>query len=141
MFRQRLLLGSLLVVMCAFSDLHGTVAASDYVWARSGYGAMPWGHNASSFSNGYGGYYVPRNAYGNNHEGVRPFTNPNGFIVPASPAARPAATHQLSAQTTPVTSAMTMQQVPEPSMQTNSTLQPIPAPRSFSQRLKRFLSH
>ena len=60
-------------------------AATEYVWARSGYGALPIGHNATSFSNGYGGYYVPKNAYGNNHESQRPFTNPNGFIVPATP--------------------------------------------------------
>ena len=36
----------------------------------------------SAMTNGYGGYYVPRNAYGNNYQGQR-FTNPTGYIIPA----------------------------------------------------------
>ena len=64
--------------------LLGTSAiAGEYVWARS---QFPVGPNrpVSAMGNGYGGYYVPRNAYGNNYEG-RPITNPNGFIIPAQP--------------------------------------------------------
>jgi hypothetical protein len=65
-----------------FSLVDGRPAtAGDYVWARTNWGASNISRPYSSMSNGYGGYYVPRNAYGNNFEGQR-FTNPNGFVVP-----------------------------------------------------------
>ena len=85
MLRRRILLIRLIFASLLVGMFVNESAATEYVWARSGYGALPTGHNGTSFSNGYGGYYVPKNAYGNNHESLRPFTNPNGFIVPTAP--------------------------------------------------------
>lgn len=71
------------------------VHAGEYVWARSN-----WGNGGGPnrpvgvMGNGYGGYYVPRNAYGNNYAGQR-ITNPNGFIVPAQPMYQPTPSHRM----------------------------------------------
>lgn len=84
------------LVVCALMGALGIVAAShqevvadDYVWARSAWGSSNINGHYSSLSNGYGGYYVPRNAYGNNFESRGNFTNPNGYIVPAQQASAP----------------------------------------------------
>jgi hypothetical protein len=71
------------VVLSGFA-LTDDVFGGDYVWARSAWGNGSWGRNYGGMSNGYGGYYVPRNGYGNNYESRRPFTNPNGYIIPAN---------------------------------------------------------
>ena len=100
------------------------VVADDYVWARSNWGSLPMGVAAGTMSNGYGGYYVKRNAYGNNHESRKPFRNPNGFIVPAETGTCPAPVQQnvrvtppqsvstesvpLSAQISPATTTQTI---------------------------------
>ena len=65
-----------------------TAVGNDYVWARTNWGSSNINRPYSSMNNGYGGYYVPRNARGNNFEGQRRFTNPTGFIVPAQPVYR-----------------------------------------------------
>lgn len=83
MIRQQLLFAGLFVVAIGAFTACGEVVAGDYVWARSPWGNGSWGRNYSGMTNGYGGYYVPRNAYGNNHESRPPYRNPNGYIVPA----------------------------------------------------------
>ena len=74
----RIILAS--VVMALLSEVK--TASANYVWARSQWSVGP-NKPVGAMTNGYGGYYVPRNAYGNNFEGQR-FTNPNGFIIPAN---------------------------------------------------------
>lgn len=83
MIRRRLLFAGLLVVVFSALAASRDTAAGEYVWARSGWGNGTFSRNYSNMTNGYGGYYVRRNAYGNNHETQRPFKNPNGYIVPA----------------------------------------------------------
>lgn len=83
MLRQRLLFVGLVLGAFGVVAASQEVDAGDYIWARSGWGNGNWGRNYGGMTNGYGGYYVPRNAYGNNYEG-RPITNPNGYIVPAT---------------------------------------------------------
>jgi hypothetical protein len=72
----------LLLALLGFAFATRDGVATDYVWARSPYGAMPMGQYAGYMSNGYGGYYVPRNAPGNNFEGSQ-FRNAGGLIVPS----------------------------------------------------------
>jgi hypothetical protein len=118
MIRRGMHLSRLILVVFIVGAAVSESDATEYVWARSGYGALPTGHNGASFSNGYGGYYVPRNAYGNNYETRRPYTNPNGFIVPATP-----------------------QQATVPSTVSQPQTQSIPMRPSLQQKLKRFWSH
>lgn len=80
---QRPLFASLFVAVFSIVAASQNAAAGDYVWARTNWGSSNISRPYSSMSNGYGGYYVPRNAYGNNFESSGGFTNPNGFIVPA----------------------------------------------------------
>lgn len=85
MTRQGLLIG-----VFSFAAVFGVAAGSDvtagdYVWARTNWGSSNINARYGSMSNGYGGYYVPRDAYGNNYESQGNFTNPNGYIVPAAP--------------------------------------------------------
>ena len=61
-------------------------AAAEYVWARSQWMIGP-NRPVGVMNNGYGGYYVPKNAPGNNYEG-RPFNNPTGFVIPANSGPR-----------------------------------------------------
>jgi len=83
MIDQRRLFSALLMAVFSAVAADREVAAGDYVWARTAWGSSGADRHYSSFSNGYGGFYVPRNAYGNNHDGRGRFTNPNGYIVPA----------------------------------------------------------
>ena len=83
MIRHRHRLACFVFVVCSLFAVSREASADEYVWARSGWGNGSWGRNYSGMSNGYGGYYVPRTGYGNNVESRRPFTNPNGYIVPA----------------------------------------------------------
>ena len=140
MIRQRIHLSSLMFVIVAFGLTVGESAATEYVWARSGYGALPIGHNATSFSNGYGGYYVPKNAYGNNHESQRPFKNPNGFIVPATPVKCPAPqlTPSVANATQPTSAA---QPSPSPISSSHPQMRPILTKPTFQQKMSRFWSH
>jgi len=80
--KQQLFVG-LFVAVLSIATMVQNATAGDYVWARSSWGSLPMGQYSSSFSNGYGGYYVRANAYGNNIEGRGRFTNPGGYIVPA----------------------------------------------------------
>ena len=140
MIRQQTILTSLIFAIVIVGAAVRECSATEYVWARSGYGALPIGHNASSFSNGYGGYYVPKNAYGNNHESRRPFTNPNGFIVPSTPTNSPV--HQQSPS--PVVGAPPVavpQQGTTAAAMAQPRMQPIPMQPTFQQKLKRFWSH
>ena len=82
MTHQRLLFASLLLVVFSVAATR-EATASDYVWARTNWGSSNINGRYGSMSNGYGGYYVPRTAYGNNYESQGNFTNPNGYIVPA----------------------------------------------------------
>lgn len=82
MIRKRMLILGLFIAAMCVVFANREASADDYVWARSAWGNGNWGRNYGGMTNGYGGYYVPRNAYGNNYEG-RPITNPNGYIVPA----------------------------------------------------------
>lgn len=68
----------------ALIGLAGSVkpAAAEYVWARSQWALGPH-RPIGVMNNGYGGYYVPKNGYGNNFEGKQ-FTNPSGFVIPAN---------------------------------------------------------
>ncbi len=143
MIRQQMFLKSLMFVAVITGAAVRESAATEYVWARSGYGALPIGHNASSFSNGYGGYYVPKNAYGNNHESRRPFTNPNGFIVPATPTNSPATpSHQQSPSNLAGAQPVAVpQQAAAPTAIAQPQMQPIPMKPTFQQKLKRFWSH
>ena len=74
-----ILTATLLMVALVLMSESGN--ATEYVWARSQNMVGP-NRPVSVPGNGYGGYYVPKNAYGNNYEG-RPITNPTGFIIPA----------------------------------------------------------
>lgn len=73
---------------CLFAATLGLVMASrdavaqDRVWARTNWGASNVSRPYGTPNNGYGGYYVPRNARGNNYDGQR-VMNPNGFFIPA----------------------------------------------------------
>jgi|GEM_PF-5477008 len=84
MIERHCLVAALLSVGVGLIAAERDANAGDYVWARTNWGSSNINRPYSSMSNGYGGYYVPRNAYGNNYEGRR-FTNPNGFIVPTQP--------------------------------------------------------
>ena len=79
---------ALAVFTVGLFSLPQVAVGSDYVWARTNWGSSNINRPYSSMNNGYGGYYVPRNARGNNFEGQRRFTNPTGFIIPAQPAYR-----------------------------------------------------
>lgn len=81
MSQRKYLIASLMMAVASLVVSAHELQAGDYVWARTNWGSSNISRPYSSMSNGYGGYYVPRNAYGNNFEGRR-FTNPNGFIVP-----------------------------------------------------------
>src|SRR5579871_3580563 len=70
-----------IIYVVALAMVGESGSAGEYVWARSQFMSGPL-RPVSVMGNGYGGYYVPRNAYGNNYEGKR-FTNPGGFIIPA----------------------------------------------------------
>jgi len=83
MIRQNLCLCGLLIAILSVAATSRDAVAGDYVWARTNWGSSGADRHYSSFSNGYGGFYVPRNGYGNNYEGGGRFTNPNGYIVPA----------------------------------------------------------
>ncbi len=83
------LFSCLFAAVLSIASANCAEAAGDYVWARTGWGVLPMGQYSSSMSNGYGGYYVPRNAYGNNFEGQGRFTNPGGYIVPAQTGTYP----------------------------------------------------
>ena len=85
MIHLKTLFAGLTIAVLGLAAAYQDVAAGEYVWARSNWG-NGGGPNrpVSVMGNGYGGYYVPRNAYGNNYEGQR-FTNPNGFIVSGQP--------------------------------------------------------
>ena len=83
MLRQRLLFGCFFVVVFSFLGTTSRAGDSEYVWARSNWGALPMGNASGTMSNGYGGYYVRKNAYGNNYESRGNFRNPNGYIIPA----------------------------------------------------------
>lgn len=84
MTKQRRIL-CLLAVTVGLINVSQSAFAGDYVWARTNWGSSNINRPYSSMNNGYGGYYVPRNARGNNYEGQRRFTNPTGFIIPAQP--------------------------------------------------------
>jgi hypothetical protein len=77
-------------VVGQFVGIRHIAAADEYVWARSNWGSLPMGYPAGTMTNGYGGYYVRKNAYGNNYESRRPFMNPTGFIIPDTATACPA---------------------------------------------------
>jgi hypothetical protein len=79
------ILASAFFSLAAIVVLESQVNAEEYVWARTNWGASNVSRPYSSMSNGYGGYYVPKNGYGNNYEG-RKFTNPDGFVIPAQPS-------------------------------------------------------
>ncbi len=83
MIGQRALFGCLFLGVVSVIAAGPSATAGEYVWARTSWGSLPMGNTAGSMTNGYGGYYVPKNAYGNNYESRRPFTNPTGFIIPA----------------------------------------------------------
>lgn len=85
-FRNRLLAWVFTTVLGVIAAGQDAAASGDYVWARSAWGGSNINGHYSSMSNGYGGYYVPRNAYGNNYEAQGNFTNANGYIVPAQQA-------------------------------------------------------
>ena len=140
MIRKRKLLVSLMFAAVIIgADVRESVA-TEYVWARSGFGALPTGHNGTSFSNGYGGYYVPKNAYGNNHESRRPFTNPNGFIVPATPTHAPAPQQSSSSAAGSQPIAASQQTAAAPVM-AQPQMQSISMKPTFQQKLKRLFSH
>ena len=80
--RQRLLYACLFAAAASIA-ISQNVTADEYVWARSQWVMGP-NRPLSVMGNGYGGYYVPRNGYGNNYEGQR-FTNPTGYVIPANP--------------------------------------------------------
>ena len=104
MTMNRSYIASLMIAVCTFVLTSQMAIAGDYVWARSAWGNGSWGRNYSGMSNGYGGYYVPRNAYGNNYERRAPYRNPNGYIVSSQPAVstpRPCDHPLISAQSNP----------------------------------------
>ena len=80
---HRTIVASLLIAVFGIVADSRDASAGDYVWARTNWGNLATNRPVSAMGNGYGGYYVPRNAYGNNYEGQR-FTNPNGYIIPAN---------------------------------------------------------
>ena len=82
------------LVMISLVAMCYQAAADEYVWARTNWG-NGGGPNrpVGAMGNGYGGYYVPRNGYGNNYEGRR-FTNPNGYNIPTQTPARSQAAHR-----------------------------------------------
>ena len=86
MIRQRPVFAFLFAVTFSLIAATQHVVAGDYVWARSNWGSANINRRYSGMSNGYGGYYVPRNGYGNNYEAIGHYTNPNGFIIPAQTA-------------------------------------------------------
>jgi hypothetical protein len=65
-------------------SLIGVANAEEYVWARTAWGASNINARYSSMGNGYGGYYVPKSAVGNNYESQGNFRNPNGYIIPGN---------------------------------------------------------
>lgn len=89
MLQLRTFSASLIIAAVGLLAADRDASADGYAWARSN-----WGNGGGPnrpvgvMGNGYGGYYVPRNAYGNNYEGQR-FTNPNGFIVSGQPTYQP----------------------------------------------------
>lgn len=62
----------------------GSASAEEYVWARTGWGASNVNGRYGSVSNGYGGYWVPKNAAGNNYESQGNFRNSGGYIIPSN---------------------------------------------------------
>ena len=89
MTQLRTIAASLILTVVGLATIAPNTASGEYVWARSSWG-NGGGPNRpiSVMGNGYGGYYVPRNAYGNNYEGQR-ITNPNGFIIPSQAQYQP----------------------------------------------------
>jgi hypothetical protein len=83
MIQVRLLVANLCIAVFAIIATSGEATANDYVWTRTAFGSCAAGRHCSAMSNGYGGYYVPQNAVGNNYEASGNFKNPNGYIVPA----------------------------------------------------------
>jgi hypothetical protein len=82
--RQRTLLACLFATVIAIPLISRDSTADEYVWARNNGGIASINRPVSAMNNGYGGYYVPRNAYGNNYEG-QPIMNPTGYVIPAQP--------------------------------------------------------
>ena len=93
MIYPRQVLTLVLMALCSLFAVGRDALGGDYVWARSAWGNGSWGRNYGGMSNGYGGYYVPRNAYGNNYEARGSFRNPNGYIIPAQPVTKAVPPH------------------------------------------------
>ena len=75
-----------LAVIALLSLVNGfdSASAEEYVWARTAWGASNINARYGSASNGYGGYWVPKSAAGNNYEAQGNFTNPTGYIIPSN---------------------------------------------------------